>query len=303
MLSKIIHFFSSALALGALAAIVCIGGCKETTRQGTPEQLLAEGWKFYRLGEYNIALECFDTAAEKAESKSDMQLQAIYAQANTWNLRRPGEDLAKAEHFYKQIIETSPAHDLAAWSSLALARMKHIAVSCSTEIGPEPDYTVAFDSYKQCIEKYPNHPAAEEALVFQQMTLISTFNPEKTQRAADTLEKFLSEHPKTVYCSAAYGLLAYAYRTLKQPEKQLNAQIKSCEQEEIDPLNPGTDKAIVYWGVATTAEFDAGDFETARKYYRLLIEQYPSDLRVFGAKQAITRMDELEAKLRAESKQ
>jgi hypothetical protein len=31
-----------------------------------------------------------------------------------------------------------------------------------------------------------------------------------------------------------------------------------------------------------------------------LIEQYPNDLRVFGARQALKRMDETEARLRAE---
>ena len=43
-----------------------------------------------------------------------------------------------------------------------------------------------------------------------------------------------------------------------------------------------------------------GDFDTARKYYRKLIEEYPTDIRMYGAKQALKRMDEVEGKIRGE---
>ena len=56
-----------------------------------------------------------------------------------------------------------------------------------------------------------------------------------------------------------------------------------------------------YWYIAVVAEFEVGDFETARKYYRLLMTEYPRDRRNFGAKTAIERMDALEEKLRKEN--
>ena len=49
------------------------------------------------------------------------------------------------------------------------------------------------------------------------------------------------------------------------------------------------------------AEFGAGDFGVAREYYRKLIAEYPDEQRVFLAKQELKRMDELEARLRAEA--
>lgn len=48
------------------------------------------------------------------------------------------------------------------------------------------------------------------------------------------------------------------------------------------------------------AEFDLGDFTLAREFYQKLIKEYPTDQRVFPAKLALKRMDETEAKIRAE---
>jgi len=60
------------------------------------------------------------------------------------------------------------------------------------------------------------------------------------------------------------------------------------------------DKAWRYWKLATVAEFEAGDFDLARKFYRLLIEEYPQDIRKYASRQALERMDRIESRMRAE---
>jgi hypothetical protein len=90
------------------------------------------------------------------------------------------------------------------------------------------------------------------------------------------------------------------HTTLKQPELRLRAEENALKTYEIDPTNPSAELGWFYWTVATIAEFEVGDFDTARKYYRKLLAEYPHDQMVFGAKQALKRMDDLEAKLRAE---
>ena len=50
---------------------------------------------------------------------------------------------------------------------------------------------------------------------------------------------------------------------------------------------------------STVAEFEAGDFEAARTFYRRLIDEYPTDIRKYAAQQALRRMDETERALRA----
>ena len=92
--------------------------------------------------------------------------------------------------------------------------------------------------------------------------------------------------------------MAVSYQTLNMPEERLRAEEQSLETTEVDPTNPFTEFAWQYWNLATIAEFEVGDFDTARKYYRKLIEEYPTDIRLYGAKQALKRMDEVEAKIR-----
>jgi len=59
-------------------------------------------------------------------------------------------------------------------------------------------------------------------------------------------------------------------------------------------------KALFTWLIAVYAEFDAGDFKTAREYYRRLIDEYPTDNKVYMAKMALERLDEVEAQIRRE---
>ena len=94
--------------------------------------------------------------------------------------------------------------------------------------------------------------------------------------------------------------LIVEYQTLNIPEKRLWAEERSLETTEVDPTNPFTEFAWQYWNLATIAEFEVGDFALARHYYNLLLEKYPTDIRVYGCKQALARMDALEAKIRAE---
>jgi hypothetical protein len=52
--------------------------------------------------------------------------------------------------------------------------------------------------------------------------------------------------------------------------------------------------------VAFDAEKELGDFETARVYYRRLIERWPGSAFVFAAERALKHMDEVEERIRIE---
>ena len=76
--------------------------------------------------------------------------------------------------------------------------------------------------------------------------------------------------------------------------------MKALETLERDPRNPFYDMAWRYWLLATTAEFEAGDFAVAREFYQKLLDEYPQDVRCYGAQQGLKRMDEMEARIRDE---
>jgi tetratricopeptide (TPR) repeat protein len=275
-----------------LLTAILVPACGRQKETGNPSELTAQGWNQYTLGEFDLAIRKFESAAASAEPASDAQLKALYGLATTWNLRRPGEDPKTAVALYQRIIDDAPEHDLAAWSLLALARMKHLV-----PVGEDPDYREVRPAYQKVIDHYPHHLAAKEAFIYLNATLVASLDVREARQALTNLDAFV-KNPSNEFLGPAYSLMAVASTTLGDQDRRLWAEIQSLEKTEVDPTNPFTEFAWQYWNIATIAEFEVGDFETAKKYYRKMIDEYPTDIRVYAAEQALKRMDELEARIR-----
>jgi len=278
-------------------AAVCLAlaaGCGPQAA-GDPAEAIKAGWNSYRMGEFNQAVKAFESAQAATKPGDPLYAQALYALATTWNLRRPGEDEALARRLYEKVLQEAPKSDEAAWSLLALARMQQLV-----QADQEPDYPAVRQAYQEVIDRFPEHLAAHEAFVHQQATWLTTLRPEDAQSVVDAIDKFVAAHPKSPFLNAVYSVQSCAYGILKQGEKHLQAELRALEHRELDPTNPNMDNAAVYWGIASIAEFECGDFATARKFYRRLIGEYPAEQRVYGARVALKRMDDLEAKTRKE---
>ena len=259
----------------------------------TPAFLNARAWEDFRGGEFGAATRGFTEAVNTAPKGSPEYLQGLYGLGMTWNLRGAGPDPVLAEKCFKEVVTLSPAGDIAAWSFLALARMKH-----AVPAGQDPDYPAVRKAYEEVITRFPFHLAGEEAFIYLQSTWIATLDPKDAEQALSTLEAFIKGHAASKFLSPAWALVAECDYTLGRPEERLKAKIASLEAKELDPTNPYSDNASLYWEIATIAEFEAGDFATARKYYKGFVDEYPQDQRRWGARLALTRLDEVEAKLR-----
>ena len=283
--------------LPVLALAGWLTACGPVAPERTPAELLTAGWNAYRLGDYKLAVSTFDRLLAVPGLDPDLQVQARYGKAVTQDLRQPvpTQQDEEARALYEQIIREASSHDLAAWSSLALARMTHLV-----PVGEEPDFQQVQAAYQKVIDAYPRHLAGQEALIYQQSTQVQSLDPNLTTQAVARLQSFLNEQPDGKFASAAYNLLAQAYETLNQPDNQLEARLKELETLEVDPASPAaSDFSWRYWQLATTAEFLAGRLDVARIYYQKLIEEYPLDFRKFGARQDLQRMDDLERRLRS----
>ena len=267
---------------------------KKAAGGGDAAALIGDGWTQYRLSEFQDAALTFESARASAERGSDEWAMATYGLATTWDLRRPGENPKLATQLYREILEAAPNSPMIPWTELALARQKHLV-----PVGVEPDYAAVNQAYQHIMEKFPGHLAAKEAFLYLQSIQLAKLEPQSTRAAEKQLKEFV-EFGTTEFAGPAWSLLAVAYTTLKEPEKRLEAEQKSFELTEVDPSDPYVEFAWAYWNLATIAEFEVGDFAIARKYYNLLLEKYPTDIRVYGCKQALERMDALEAKIRAE---
>lgn len=281
------------LLLCCALLFVGLQGCARAPKVAAGgEQSLDRAWLNFRLAEYDLADKEFSAILARAPAGSEDSIRAMFGLANVWNLRRPGEDLEKARSYYETIIRDHAGHDLAPWCELALVRLQHVV-----PVGKDPDYDAVRKGYRAIIAKHPGHLAAKEATIYLNATLIATLDEALTWQAVSNLTAFIATGTRE-FVGPAYSLLAVSYTTLKKPDLRLQAEIKSFEHVEIDPANPFNEFAWAYWNIATIAEFEVGDFDLARNYYRKLIQEYPVDIRTFPAQEALARMDRVEQTLR-----
>ena len=281
------------LLAGFLA--ISLGACgQKVDSDGDASALIGEGWKAYRLSEFQNAALTFESARASAPRGSDDWAMATYGLATTWDLRRPGENPKLATDLFGEILAAAPESPMVPWTELALARQKHLV-----PVGQEPDYEAVNAAYRHLMDKYPGHLAAKEAFLYLESIQLAQLDPETTRSSNQRLLDFVRTSEKE-FVGPAWSLLAVGYHTLDDQEDRLQAEQKSFELTEVDPSDPYLEFAWAYWNLATIAEFEVGDFELARKYYRLLLDKYPTDIRVYGCKQALQRMDDLEARIRAE---
>ncbi|MEK7765789.1 MAG: tetratricopeptide repeat protein, partial [bacterium] len=274
-----------ALLLAVLMLAAACGGPREAVDVKRAASLIAQGWEEYRVGEFQRAEWRFEDAVEAAPEKSVERSKALYGLATSLRLRGTDPKPAKAAELYRKVVAADPQGDLAAWSLLALARMEHVV-----PVGQEPDYPKVRAAYQEVIGRFPFHLAGEEAFIYQQATFVATLKPEDAAAALKALRGFIAGHARSRFVSPAWALEAECFFTLKRPAERLAAEVKALETTELDPTNPIMDHANAYWKIASVAEFEAGDFGVARRYYKKLVDEYPTDIRRYGAQQAILRM-------------
>lgn len=281
------------MALAFVAAFFLIE--KKGDKSEKPLEDIELAWLKFRMGEYNQAIKIFHKVIADVPENSDEQLQSLYGLGCAQWLKLPGDDKKKAGEFFNEVIKRAPDSDYAAWSMLALVRIIHIVPA-----DQKPDYPKVREEYRKIYEKFPSHIAGHEAFVYMIGTYLCESTRESAELARPKLDEFIKAHPDSPYISSAWRLYSIACEILGQKQEELDAKLNELEKREIDPTNPFMDNASTYWSIAVFAEFEIGDFDTARKYYNLMMKEYPREQRNFGAMMALKRMDALEAKLAKE---
>ncbi|NCD33952.1 MAG: tetratricopeptide repeat protein [Spartobacteria bacterium] len=273
-------------------AFLCVFGCVEETSLVEPKELMARGWASYRLGDYDQAQVYFDDAYGLGESNKSARAESAYALGMLWSLRRPGDDADLARTYFQDVTGHGGTTEFAPWSALALVRLDHLAAP-----GDEPDYPLLLSEYESVIERDAGHPAAQEAALYKASILVAQMTDNTARQALEEMNAFVRLNPESRYISAAYAIKAACCEQLNLPVERLAAEEAALQHLPKEEGNPFYDSSSKYWKLAVVAEFEAGDFDTARMYYQRIIEEYPQDIRVFGAQQAIDRMNQLEDSL------
>lgn len=141
--------------------------------------------------------------------------------------------------------------------------------------------------YQRLMDEYPKTTAAEEAAVFYGESMIELLTEGKVQEGIEYLRKWAEAHPQSSYVGAAYAEMGNGYEMLSRPKEQLQCMIKADDSNK-DPL---ADHSWWYYRIAGIADSKANEPEIAKKYFRLMLERYPTDFRVFLCKQALKRLE------------
>jgi tetratricopeptide (TPR) repeat protein len=299
------RFFCQLSLLAAILFPLLAAGCADDVLTSPEERVkycekqIEEGWALFQAGDFEHTVPAFEKAVKSAD-EVPLHQKALYGLATTWNLRRPGNDRPLARKLYNELLALDPKSDTAAWTLLALARMDHLMppgedAEFDSLKKSHVDYGPVREAYQKVIDAFPEHPAGHEAFMYLQCTYVTTLDREDAKIAIDAIEAFLAKHPKAPFESALYTLLGQAHYTRGEYAEHLAAEIKALETRAIDPTNPNQDYGQLYYQVACVAEFEVGDFATARKYYKKVLDEYPVDLRGAHCRAALARMDRVEA--------
>ena len=280
------------LCFGCAIALF-IAGCRDgDAGPAGAGDTLKQGWQQYRLSEFRSAIATFERIRRTQRPGSELYLQALYGEAACWNNRRDGRDSERASTLYRELIHTAPAHPLASWSALDLVKIRHLAPA-----DQEIDYPNLIREYEEVHTRYPGTPAGTEAFLYSNSLSLALADAEGARDISRRVESHLTSHPATPFLSQFHEILAGAAHRTGDENSRLRHLSKAMETRE--SLGLADDRATTYWQIAYAAEFDAGNLDLAREYYRRLITEYPQDIRVFGARKAIERMDAVEVAARA----
>lgn len=275
------------LFTGSIIGVAGIALLSNSRRPPTRSSELPTAWHCLQFGEFDRAVHQFQSIAETSTDNAERQ-QALYGLALVYHLRRPDADPAKAAGLFDQALRLSPDSVVAAWCRLGRVRVDHLTPSAGT-----PDYAAVRAAYQAIIDTTPDHPAAREAFLYQQATLLLG-NADEARSAVSSLDAYLSRHADSSLRPAVYGLRATAHSILQDGDAELTDRLAALKASlEIDG-GRASDLSATYWQIAVTADFAAGDLDIARTYYRRLVDEYPTDPRVFMAKQSIARLDAME---------
>ncbi len=287
-MGKKLAWFVALVVLAGLAGVLFIRH-RERGKEPDFSTALDSAWTRFRRGDFSLAIDEFDRLAQRPQLTNQQQLQAWYGLACAWGLRQPDPELERAAQLFKAVIERDPKSDLAAWSRLALVRQQHLVKDIT-----EADYERVAQAYREIYQLFPDHLAGQEAFLHLMAVNLRSRSREAATSVKAEIQKFIDNHPDSPFQSSAWSLVSTCEGILEDARERLAADIKALETLELDPSNPRVDKSGRYWSIAATAEFAVGDFAVARTFYQRLIEEYPQDGRIFGAKNALERMDKVE---------
>ncbi len=269
-----------------LIALVSIGGAVPHGSGGSSiadeVRLASEALAAFN---FDRAVRLFTAAHDGLERADPLWERATLGLAlSTQYLDPPTADRAlRAERLFRELADAETSPRFTARARLSLGRLAEL----SDFRGDEPDPDAAIGHYRSVYERWPELPAAEEAVLRHAGVLAERFDdPASLDAAIQLVESWLATDADGTYASLMHEFIG-TIALFRGDEREAIARFQRAEELGLSEPNLS---ARTWWLIARFSESRNDDPETAVAFYTRIVREAPYSGHAFEARLAIERL-------------
>jgi len=254
----------------AVLVVAALLGCGGPDESGSVAERLAEGWRTYATGDFEVAEALFQGVLKRAGLSEEQRYSALLGLATAQHYK-PKPDLKGALETYTRLGQPSlPAAVRQSLLGVGMVRLLD---------GNTPEGQAALS---ELIDRFPDSPEADEAVVQLADSLFRPqldkeaetgyrlASPAFIRRGKDLLSKRLESHPDNPLAAVMRMMLA-----AQLIEEQSYAEAVSHLRAALDfGIESARTRSTVTWQIARIAEKKLHDYALAEQYYAYYVENF-----------------------------
>jgi tetratricopeptide (TPR) repeat protein len=278
-----------AYIFGVLVLAAALAGCGSKAASGNLDQTLADGWRAYTTGDFDIARDTFSSVLRVPRLTDQQRFSALLGLATAYQMDT-SPDLASARTYFEEL------------GKLSSDEAQRLSMLELTRIDFAEGKTLEGRSRAETLRhKYPDALEADEATLMLAEIFVQAkpdkaasggfvlAGPDGIQRGQEVLAAWLKDHPDNPLAADMHTMLADEFIELKQFAKA------------VPELQAALDKGVladrthsqILWQIARIAEMELKDYPLAAKYYQQFITDSRRDVLYYRAQLSLDRVKKL----------
>jgi tetratricopeptide (TPR) repeat protein len=268
------YFFRGVFFIG------CVVACIVPVYAEGPAEMLDKGWEEYWLQNFSAADKIFQSILKNGGASREEMAEAKLGRAMIVNYQMPGRNPQKAVSLYAAVIPEIESEDLKAQTMILLAR-------AYGENAATADSALGWLS--RVIAEYPESNAAREAVLETAYLRLRSYRLEEVPGIIALLEDDLRTHPSHVYAGTMHGVCGLLALEVQRDFPMAQKHLIAWYDAGIANLS---NKPTVLFQIGQISEKMLDDPQTAARYYQLLADNHPTDVRNYISRMAARRLRE-----------
>jgi len=263
-----------------------LGACGRGAERGGVEDVLKEGWRAYSTGDFDFAIQKFESVGEAPGATPEQHFSALLGLATSYHLRS-NPDFEQARLWYERLGELKTG-DAQRQSLLGLGRVDLA----------EGKSGAGQTNLVRLIQDFPDSVEANEAVVHVADSLFKPTGKDSepgqfslaggaaVERGLNMLEERLRAYPHNTLATTMHLMLAGKYIELQQFEKAVG-HLLAAEEEGIAGVML---QSVTLWRIARIADLELKDYDLAERYYAKYAEEFPRTTLYYRATKSLERV-------------